>query len=117
MPDRVLVVDDDPAIREAVRDVLEGEGIAVDTAADGLEALAKALRQPPRLVLLDMRMPRMDGWRFARALRENGLSVPVVVMTAAADATRWAAEIGAAGLVEKPFAMADLIGAVERYSA
>jgi CheY-like chemotaxis protein len=113
----VLVVDDDAAIREAVRDVLQGEGIEVDMAADGLEALAKARQQRPRLVLLDMRMPRMDGWRFAQALRESGLVVPVVVMTAAADARRWAAEIGAVGLVEKPFAMSELIGAVERYSA
>ena len=117
MTRHVLVVDDDPAIREEVRDVLVGEGMEVDTAADGLEALAKARERRPRLVLLDMRMPRMDGWRFAQALRESGLQVPVVVMTAAADARRWAAEIGAVGLVEKPFAMSELIGAVERYSA
>ena len=117
MTRHVLVVDDDPAIREAVRDVLVGEGMEVDTAADGLEALAKARERRPRLVLLDMRMPRMDGWRFAQALRESGLQVPVVVMTAAADARRWAAEIGAVGLIEKPFAMSELIGAVERYSA
>ena len=113
----VLVVDDDPAIREAVRDVLEGEGIRVDTATDGADALAKVLEETPRLVLLDMRMPVMDGWGFARALQDRGLALPVVVMTAAADARRWAQEIGALGVVPKPFAVAELVSAVERYSA
>jgi CheY-like chemotaxis protein len=111
----VLVVDDDPAIREAVRDVLEGVGIPVETACDGAAALDMVLRQVPRLVLLDMRMPVMDGWAFAHALRERGLAPPVVVMTAAADARRWAEEIGAIGVVPKPFAVSELISAVERH--
>lgn len=112
----VLVVDDDDAIREAVRDLLEEEGIPVTTAADGADALLQVNERPPRLVLLDMRMPVMDGWSFAEALREQGLSPPVVVMTAAADARRWAAEIGASGVVAKPFGIDELLQAVERYS-
>ncbi|HEX6129619.1 MAG TPA: response regulator [Candidatus Limnocylindria bacterium] len=111
----VLVVDDDPAIREAVRDVLEGMGFPVETASDGAAALDKVLEEVPRLVLLDMRMPVMDGWAFAEALRERGLALPVVVMTAAADARRWADEIGAIGVVPKPFAVSELISAVERH--
>jgi CheY-like chemotaxis protein len=114
---QVLVVDDDPAIREAVRDVLEAAGIQVATAQDGAEALQHVLADPPSLVLLDMRMPVMDGWHFARALRERGLALPVVVMTAAADARRWAEEIGARGYVAKPFAVADLVSAVERHAS
>jgi CheY-like chemotaxis protein len=113
----VLVVDDDPAIRNAVRDLLEDFGIPVVTATDGQDALAKVAERVPRLVLLDMRMPVMDGWRFARALREAGDPPPVVVMTAAADARRWADEIGAIGVVPKPFGIDELIGAVNRYSA
>ena len=113
----VLVVDDDPAIRAAVRDLLEDHGIPVETATDGRDALNKVSSRLPRLVLLDMRMPIMDGWGFARALREAGMSPPVVVMTAAADAGRWAAEIGAIGVVPKPFGVDELIGAVNRYSA
>ena len=113
----VLVVDDDPAIREAVRDVLEGAGIQVETATDGLDALAKVETRVPRLVLLDMRMPGMDGWDFAAALQERGVDLPVVVMTAAADARQWADEIGAIGVVPKPFGMRELISAVERYGA
>ena len=119
MPDDgpVLVVDDDASIRAAVRDVLEGEGIAVETAANGADALEKVTRHRPRLVLLDMRMPVLDGWGFATALRERGLALPVVVMTAAADASRWADEIGAIGVVPKPFGVAELVSAVHRYSA
>jgi two-component system chemotaxis response regulator CheY len=112
----VLVVDDDPAIRDAVRDLLEDHGILVETATDGRDALAKVTARLPRLVLLDMRMPVMDGWGFARALREHGIFPPVVVMTAAADARRWAEEIGAIGVVPKPFGIDELIGAVQRYS-
>ncbi|HEX6655901.1 MAG TPA: response regulator [Candidatus Limnocylindria bacterium] len=113
----VLVVDDDPAIRNAVRDLLEDYGIPVETATDGQDALAKVSAHEPRLVLLDMRMPVMDGWGFAQALRDTGKALPVVVMTAAADARRWAREIGAIGVVPKPFGIDELIGAVKRYSS
>jgi CheY-like chemotaxis protein len=113
----VLVVDDDPAIRDAVRDVLEAAGMRVATAQDGADALEQVLAEAPRLVLLDMRMPVMDGWRFAQALRERDLALPVVVMTAAADARRWAEEIGAQGFVAKPFAVSDLVSTVERFVA
>ena len=119
MPDGgpVLVVDDDASIRDAVRDVLESAGIAVETASNGADALEKVSRHRPSLVLLDMRMPVLDGWAFASALQERGLALPVVVMTAAADASRWADEIGAVGVVAKPFGVAELVSAVHRYSA
>jgi CheY-like chemotaxis protein len=113
----VLVVDDDASIRAAVRDVLESAGIAVETAANGADALEKVSRHLPRLVLLDVRMPVLDGWGFASALQERGLAPPVVVMTAAADASRWADEIGAIGVVAKTFGVAELVSAVHRYSA
>ena len=113
----ILVVDDDAAIRDAVRDVLESAGMVVETASDGADALTKVSRRRPRLVLLDMRMPGLDGWGFASALREQGLSLPLVVMTAATDASRWASEIGAIGVVAKPFGVAELVRAVRRFSA
>jgi CheY-like chemotaxis protein len=65
-------------------------------------------------VLLDMRMPVMDGWSFMRAIRERGLEVTVVVMTAATDARRWASEIGAQGVLAKPFELDELTNAVRR---
>lgn len=115
MPDmRVLVVDDEPDIRATVSAMLEIEGYAVEMASNGADALAAVETDVPDLILLDMRMPVLDGWGFASELRRRGHEVPIVVMTAARDAARWAAEIAAAAFVSKPFRYDDLIGAVER---
>jgi two-component system, chemotaxis family, chemotaxis protein CheY len=114
----ILVVDDDPTILATVSEALDLEGFSVLTATNGAEALA-AIEQDnrPSLVLLDMRMPVLDGWGFMRAIREQGLSVTVVVMTAAADARRWAREIGAQAVLAKPFELDDLLAAVQRFRA
>jgi CheY-like chemotaxis protein len=110
----ILVVDDDPSIRTTVSEILAMEGYPVETAADGAEALQAVERAQPALVLLDMRMPVMDGWGFARALRDRGLHLPILVMTAAQNARRWAEEIGADGYLAKPFDLLDLLNAVEQ---
>jgi two-component system, chemotaxis family, chemotaxis protein CheY len=110
----VLVVDDDPAILATVAEYLDLEGVPVETAANGREALSKVDGAPPAVVLLDMRMPVMDGWSFVDELRRRGYDVPILVMTAAHDATDWAAEIGAVGCVAKPFEVDDLLEAVQR---
>ena len=113
MPDgAILVVDDDEAILDIVSDVLRLEGYPVETALDGEAALEAVERNRPLLVLLDMRMPRLDGWGFARALRERGIRLPILVMTAARDAAGWADEIGAQGYLAKPFDVAQLVEAV-----
>ena len=109
----ILVVDDDPAVLGTVTDVLEFEGYKVATATNGAEGLDMVERVRPKLVLLDMRMPVLDGWGFARTLKERGISLPILVMTAAQDARAWAQEIGAAGYVPKPFDLTDLLSAVE----
>lgn len=109
----ILVVDDDPAILETVSEVLEFEGYPVATATNGCEGLDAVERVQPRLVLLDMRMPVLDGWGFARVLKERGIKLPILVMTAAQDARGWAQEIGAAGFIAKPFDLTDLLSAVE----
>jgi len=115
----VLVVDDDPTILATVADALDLEGFPVVTAANGREALDALERAEyasrPRLVLLDMRMPVLDGWGFMRAIRERRLSLAVVVMTAASDARRWAREIEAQGVLAKPFELDELIDAVKQY--
>ena len=113
----ILVVDDDPSILTTVSEILDLEGYPVQTATNGAEALRAVERARPSLVLLDMRMPVLDGWGFARALQERGLKLPILVMTAAQNARRWAEEIGADGHIAKPFDLPDLLDAVERLRA
>ncbi|MGH2358858.1 MAG: response regulator [Candidatus Limnocylindria bacterium] len=110
----VLVVDDEPGIRATVAEMLSLEGYAVDEAANGAEALAAVERKRPDLVLLDLRMPVLDGWGFVSALRSRGLTVPIVVMTAARDTGHWAEAIPAHGTLAKPFGYDELMAAVER---
>jgi len=86
-PGPILIVDDDPDIRSFVEQVLADEGYAVATAGDGLSALETATGRSPQLILLDMRMPGMDGWTFAETYRaQPGPHAPIVVMTAARNA-------------------------------
>jgi CheY-like chemotaxis protein len=111
----VLVVDDDPSIRDFVEATLEDEGYGVLSASDGEAALALVGEQPCA-VLLDMRMPILDGWGFAEAYRAlPGAHAPIVVMTAAENAAAWAEEIGAAGVLAKPFRLDDLLAVVAQH--
>jgi two-component system chemotaxis response regulator CheY len=113
----VLIIDDDASILEMVSEVLVSEGYKTLGARDGKEALGVLERARPHVILLDMRMPVMDGWAFASALRKRGQQAPpVIVMTAAEDARRWAAEISAQGYLEKPFDLDDLLAVVKRFA-
>ena len=111
----ILVVDDDVEILAMLRDFLEGEGLTVRTAANGAEALEMIDDVSPALILLDMRMPVLDGWGFAEQLRERNSSYPIVVMTAAESAQRWADEIGATAYIAKPFDVDELLQLIERH--
>jgi two-component system, chemotaxis family, chemotaxis protein CheY len=124
---RVLVVEDDAYLRPMVAELLDWEGHEAVTAGNGREALLALERMdgqgghshaPPDVILLDMRMPVMDGWQFARAYRERpGPKAPVVVMTAASDAEKWAREVGADDYLAKPFDLAALLETVNRFGA
>ena len=114
----ILVVEDDADIRALVADVLTGAGHAVAAAPDGRAALALAAARPPDLILLDMHMPAVDGWEFARRYRAGPPPhAPIVVLTATTHASRRAAEVGAAGFLGKPFDVGQLVALVERYAA
>lgn len=114
MPDRrVLVVDDEADIRATVSAMLETEGYRVAEAINGAEALVSVETDPPDVILLDMRMPILDGWGFAAEMRRRNHHIPIVVMTAARDAARWAGDVEAVAFVAKPFGYDDLIGAVD----
>lgn len=110
------MVDDDVAIAAIVAGVLEDEGYAVVLARNGAEALDRIATQPPRLILLDMRMPGMSGWEFVAAYRTRvDAHAPIVVMTAGRNAAGKAREIAADGYVAKPFDLDQIVEVVARH--
>ena len=112
----VLVVDDERQILDVSELVLEDEGYEVRTARDGQQALDILREVVPDLILLDMRMPVLDGWGFVREYRSRHEShAPIVVLTAATSAAQRAKEIGAVGYLEKPFDLDALVGIVRRF--
>lgn len=115
-PLRVLVVDDDRAIRQMIIQALGAEGYIVQPATDGDEAITSAQREPPHLILLDVNMPRVDGWQVLDELRAGaGPQTSVVVMTAGYDAQDRALASGAQGYLAKPFDLDDLLTTVEAH--
>lgn len=114
----VLVIEDDPDLRELVEHVLQTKGYEVDTAVNGLEGLARVARRMPDVILLDMKMPIMSGSEFAAAYHARyteAESAPVVVMTAADHAARRSQEIGGTDFLSKPFSTTELIDVVRRH--
>jgi len=110
-PSRVLVVDDDRAVRESLRRSLEFNGYAVALASDGAEALASISGSAPDVVVMDVMMPRLDGLEATRALRKAGNDVPILVLTAR-DAVGDRVEgldAGADDYLTKPFALQELL--------
>ena len=110
---RILVVDDDPEILGMIRRGLTYEGYAVDTAADGMEALQKAVDQQPDLVLLDVMMPRLDGTEVARRLRK-ATAVPILMLTAKGTVADKVAGLdsGADDYLVKPFDFDELLARI-----
>ncbi|HEY3451047.1 MAG TPA: response regulator [Myxococcales bacterium] len=114
----VLVVDDDADLAAMVELLLDEGGFQATRAGGGQEALRKVALQMPDVILLDMRMPGMDGWAFAREFRSRyGHRCSLVVMTAGEDAEKNAREIGAEGYLGKPFEFDELIQAVQGATA
>jgi DNA-binding response OmpR family regulator len=112
---RILVVEDNPDLAYGLRNNLEIEGYEVAVAADGAEGLAHARRSRPDLVILDLMLPGLDGFRVLRALREEGRDVPVLILTARgeeADKVR-GLRLGADDYVTKPFGVLELLARVE----
>ena len=114
MQSRLLVVDDDPDVRDSLRRALGYAGYAVATAANGADALASVSRSPVDLIILDVLMPMLDGFDTCRALRERGNATPVIVHTArdAVDDRVAGLEAGADDYLVKPFALRELLARV-----
>lgn len=112
----VLVVDDDDTIAMTLESFLVEEGYKVMVAHNGKEALERAEASSPAVILLDMKMPVMDGWAFASAYRQqDGPHAPIIVMTAAHDSRQRASEIAADGFIPKPFDLDELLALMRRY--
>ena len=110
----VLIVEDDPNIRELLQMYLEKDGYAVTVASDGGQGLTKFHAIKPDLVLLDVMMPVMDGWAVCRAIRAEG-STPVIMLTAKGELDDKVAGLkaGADDYVTKPFEMKELLARIE----
>jgi DNA-binding response OmpR family regulator len=110
---RILVVDDDQVIQQLLKVNLELEGYEVEVASDGEEALLSYGAFQPNLVLLDIMMPKLDGWEVSRRLKEGpgGDSIPIVLLSARAQDSdvRRGSEIGVAAYVTKPFDPIELL--------
>jgi CheY-like chemotaxis protein len=108
-PGRVLIVDDDDIIREALRSALEDAGLAVRTADHGKAALETLDMWRPDLILLDLMMPVMDGWAFREAQRAHPAAarIPVIVLSAARGLAELAESLRPAQVIPKPFELED----------
>jgi DNA-binding response OmpR family regulator len=109
----VLVVEDDYEIQKMIRWLLEDEGLAVETAGNGEEALRQVMDHRPALIVLDLNLPILDGEEVVAAVRAiYGDSVPIVVVSSDTNRTERARKIGAVESLRKPFDIDDLVEAV-----
>jgi two-component system response regulator MtrA len=116
-PRRVLVIDDDDALADVVRQLLRDAGYSVATVRDGAAALELTKHIAPDLILLDLAMPIMDGWSFVTQYRRNGHQhdgARIVLLTANMQAPDIARDLGADGYITKPFDVEELVAIVRR---
>src|SRR5690349_21043274 len=112
---RILVVEDNPDLAYGLRNNLEIEGYEVEVVEDGSEGLTRARSGGPDLIILDLMLPGLDGYRVLRALRDEGRRMPVLILTARgeeADKVR-GLRLGADDYVTKPFGVLELLARVE----
>jgi CheY-like chemotaxis protein len=117
LPFAVLVVEDDSDLVSLMELVLTDAGYRVRTAPEGAAALLRVAEEMPGLIMLDMRMPGMNGWEFAREFRARyGRAAPIVVVTAAENARARAAEVEAEEWLSKPFEIDDVLWIIARHA-
>jgi DNA-binding response OmpR family regulator len=111
---RILVADDDTMVRGALAAVLESEGYVVNGAQNGIETITRAIEHSPDLVLLDLNMPQLDGWRAFVQLDHVTPLVPVIVITARPHQYKEAVRLGVDAFMEKPLNILVLLRAIKR---
>jgi two-component system response regulator MtrA len=113
---KILIVEDNEDLAFGLRRTLEGEGYEVDVAEDGPSGVRRALelRPPPDLVILDLTLPGLDGFRVLKAMRDGGLGVPVLILTARGEEADkvYGFRLGADDYVTKPFGLSELLARV-----
>jgi CheY-like chemotaxis protein len=118
-PKTVLVIDDDDGLQESLEALLEMEGYQVLLARDGIQALEVLKTTRPALILLDLMMPRMNGYELVEQMRQQGYlpGIPIIVLTADVRARQKAAQLGAESFVTKPFELDDLLQQIQRLAS
>jgi DNA-binding response OmpR family regulator len=114
MPQRILVIEDEPGIRLALKDELQFEGFEVELAEDGRTGLAAILQSAPDLIVLDLMLPGRNGFEICQEVRSRGLPTPIIVLTARnqeVDKVRGLG-LGADDYVTKPFSLAELVARI-----
>lgn len=113
----ILIVDDEPELRQLLMDVLESEGCRVTCAANGAEALEHIAREKPDLIVLDLMMPVLDGWTFINSyVAVAGTEIPMISLSAvlSESATERLERLGVRCCLTKPFDLGELLACVER---
>jgi len=117
MPARILLVEDNPANQKVIKAFLEQAGYPCDVAATGAQALNLVHKSEYALILMDLRIPNLDGITAASALRQTGCDVPIIALTASArpDDEKRCVEAGMNDFMTKPFSKADFEQVIQKY--
>lgn len=115
---KIIVADDDSAILDVIKIILEDEGYTVETTLNGAHVLEKAKKFQPQLILLDIWMSGEDGRDICRRLKENSATkqIPVIMISANRDMDKMSQECGADDCIAKPFEMSELLAKVKQYT-
>jgi DNA-binding response OmpR family regulator len=117
MSGHILIIEDEPALVRGLTDVFRAEGFDVSAASDGESGLEAALTQPVDLILLDVMLPRINGFEICKTIRERGIDAPVLMLTAKAQEQDvvLGLTLGADDYVVKPFRIAELVARVRAF--
>lgn len=119
MSKKILITEDSPTILAMTKDILEGAGFSVICALDGAQALDKARQEEPDLIILDLMLPKIDGYKVCRMLKfdEKFKKIPIIIFTSRSQEAdiKLAKEVGAEGYITKPFEPDVLLGKIKEF--